>query len=233
MKRDFLTMSFLLLTVMLFSQNFVTKIKIKKTKWNVLISPADSVLWINKENQVEINVEGGDNYYVGIKGGTLKYYKSKYWLLVPTEGAATLTVYEKLPNKKNKPVYTKLYQIKRIPEPVPYVCGVKGDSVIDKLQIINDNEITALHPSNKQKFAIANFDLIVTIGGKTDTLHSPNSHFTIEMRKRIYYLESGSILYFENVYCAMPDGKLQKLKPFEIFINETNKYKVGYRGKGM
>ena len=233
MKKYIFIITFILQSILLLAQGTNTTIKIKRTKWNVLVSPDDSILWINKNNQLKINVEGGNNYYVNIKDGKIKCQGNKYNIQVTTEGAAMLTIYEKLPKKKMKPLYTKLYQVKRIPDPVAYVCGVKADSVIDKMQIINENEVSATHPFYKIQLPVLGFDVIFTIGGKIDTLTSTNNHFTIDMRKRIYYLASGSILYFDNVYCGMPDGKIQKIKPFEVFVTETNKYKVGYRVKGL
>jgi hypothetical protein len=80
---------------------------------------------------------------------------------------------------------------------------------------------------------VLGFEVIFSIAGKIDTLTSSNNHFTMDMRKRIYYLPSGSILYFDNVYCKMPDGKVEKIKPFEIFVSETNRFKVAYRLKGL
>ena len=233
MKKFICILSFILVSLAFFAQDTNTTIKIKKIKWKVLLSPSDSILWINKENQVKINVEGGKNYCVNIKDGKIKCNENNYSIRVSTEGAAVLTIYEKLPNKKMKPLYTKLYQVKSIPDPVAYVCGVKNDSVIDKQQIIDDNELTAIHPFYNIKLPVLGFDVIFTIGGKIDTLSSNSNHFTVDMRKRIYYLKSGSILYFENVYCGMPDGKIQKIKPFEIFVTETNRYKVGYSVIGL
>ncbi len=233
MKKYFFIISYILLSVSARAQVKDATIKIKKAKWDVRVRPADSILWIDKENHVEINVEGGSNYLVNVKDGKIKHRGNKYTLNVFTEGAEMLTVSEKLPNKKGKTIFTKLYQVKRIPDPVAFVCGVKSDSVIEKQQIINDNKVTAIHPFYKMELAVLGFDVIFTFGGKIDTLTSTNSHFTIDMRRRIYYLTSGSILYFENIYCAMPDGRIQKIKPFEIFVTETNKFKVGYRVKGL
>lgn len=211
-----------------------TTIKIKKTIWKISISPeTDTILWIGKNNQLEIKVEGGSNYHVEIRDGKIMNKGNQYFIEVFTEGAATLTVYEKLPNKKMKPLYTKLYEVKRIPEPTPYVCGVKADSVIDKLQMVHDNILTAFDSFNKKVLRIVGFEMIFSFSGQSDTLTSCDNHFTFDMKRRIYYLTSGSILYFENVKCAMPDGKVKELKPFEIFVNDSDKYKIGYSGKGM
>lgn len=224
----------LLLLSSLSSAQTATTIKIKKTIWKISISPEkDSILWIDKNNKLVVNVEGGSNYQVEIRDGKIKNKGNQYSIEVFTEGAATLTVYEKLPNKKMKPLYTKLYEVKRIPEPLTYVCGVKADSVIDKLQMIHDNVITAFDPFAKKALPVVSFEMIFSFSGQSDTLTSYDNHFTKDMKRRIYYLTSGSILYFENVYCTMPGGKIKKLKPFEIFVNDTDKYKIGYSGKGM
>ncbi len=231
-------MRFLITALMLFPVFAIsqtgTTIKIKKTIWKISISPeTDSILWIDKKNELEVKVEGGNNYYVEIRDGKIKNKENQYFIEVFTEGAATLTVYEKLPNKKMKPLYTKLFEVKRIPEPIPYVCGVKADSVIDKLQMVHDNVLTAFDSFNKKVLPVVGFEMIFSFSGQSDTLKSYDNHFTLDMKRRIYYLTSGSILYFENVKCAMPDGKVKELKPFEIFVNDSDKYKIGYSGKGM
>lgn len=216
------------------AQNSNSSITIKKTKWNITISPAnDSVLWIDIENKLDINVEGGSNYSVDIRDGKIRNNRNNYVIQVFTEGAATITVSELLPNNKKKTVFTKLYEVKKIPEPIPYVCDVKRDSVIDKLQIIYGNIVTVTHPFYKQQLPVLGFDVIFTFAESPDTLRSFDNHFTQDMKRRLYYLNSGSVLNFENVYCMMPNGKIQKLPPFVIYINETDKYKIGLSMQGI
>ncbi|MFY9309843.1 MAG: hypothetical protein WAQ28_12420 [Bacteroidia bacterium] len=216
-----------LLSLTAFAQG--ATIRAKKIKWNISVSAVDTVLWIAKKNLLVIDIQGGMNYKVEIKGAKWKNTGNKYSVEVFTEGSTMLTVYEKLPDNKMRPVFTKLYKVMDIPEPVPYVCSVKADSVIDKLQIIKEDNITVFSAYYNTQVPVLGFDVIVSFGGQSDTLTSTCNHFTLDMKRRIHYLVPGSILYFENVYCAMPDGKIQMLKPFEIYIDETNKYKVGYR----
>lgn len=215
------------------AQNLNSSITIKKTKWNITISPAnDSVLWIDIENKLTINVEGGTNYCVDIRDGRIRNKGKNYVIQVFTEGSATLTVCELLPNNKKKVIFTKLYEIKKIPEPIPYVCDVKRDSVIDKLQIIYGNIVKVIHPFYKEQLPVLGFDVIFSFAENPDTLRSFDNHFTQDMKRRLYYLNSGSVLNFENVYCLMPDGKIHKLQPFVIYINETDNYKVGLSMQG-
>lgn len=227
MKEVFIIMILVLLATSLEAQN--ASIKAKKTKWKIGVNSADSILWIGFENILTVNIEGGSNFLVEIKDARWRVVENKYLVQVFAEGAVTFTVYEKLPNKKMRPVYTKIYEVKKIPDPIVYVCGVKKDSVIDKQQIIKDNILTAISSFYKKQLPVLGFDVIFPFGEDGDTLTSANNQFTLDMKRRIHYLTPGSILYFDNVYCALPDGKIQKLKPFEIFIDETNKYNVGYR----
>jgi len=208
-------------------------IKVKKVKWQVNITSPDSVFWIRKANPVVIDVKGGTNYAVNIIGGTISKKGGKYFVDVKEEGAATISVYEKMPGKKLRVLFTKLFPVKKIPSPQFFVCGVKADSVIDKLQIINDNVVTAYHPFYKVQMPVTGFDVVFANGGKTETLSSGNNHFTIDMRRRIYSLKAGTLLTFRNVYYVLPDGTTEKMKEFEVFIAETNKYKVGYRVIGL
>jgi hypothetical protein len=209
------------------------RIRVKKVKWEVSISAKDSIFWIRMDNPVSIKVKGGTNYVIDLKGGTLVKKGESYFVKVTEEGAATISVIEKLANKKMRIVFTKLFPVKRIPRPLFFVCGVKADSVIDKQQIIEENVITAFHPFYKKNIQVLGFDLVLPGGGNTVNLTSTNNHFTPEMKKRIYSLKSGTILYFENVYFQLPDGEIEKLNSFQLFVSETNKYKVGYRVMGL
>jgi hypothetical protein len=175
-------------------------IKVTKTSWQVNITSPDSVFWINRENIVNIQVKGGSNYAIHINGGTIFQRSDHYFVNVKEEGAVTISVYEKLPGKKMRVLSTRLFPVKRIPLPRIFVCGVRSDSVIDKMQIINDNIITAYHPFYKVNLPVVGFDIIVISGKKTEKLNSINNHFTIDMRRWIYGLKSGTLLYFENVY---------------------------------
>ncbi|MCW3072368.1 MAG: hypothetical protein JWO44_2258 [Bacteroidetes bacterium] len=209
------------------------RIKVKKVKWEVNITSPDSIFWIAKANPVVIDVKGGTNYAVNILGGTILKKGGKYFVDVKEEGAATISVYEKMPNKKLRVLFTRLFPVKKIPSPQFFVCGVKADSVIDKEQIISDNVVTAYHPFYKVNLPVTGFDVTFRSGGKTEMLSSQNNQFTIDMRRRIYSLKPGTLLTFRNVYYILPDGTREKMNEFEVFIAETNKYKVGYRVIGL
>ncbi len=226
-----LLISFSFLSTDVFSQ--IAKIKVLKVRWEVSITSVDSIFWIGKENPVSITVKGGGNYAIDLKGGTLSKKAGNYFVNATEEGAVTISVFELLPADKKRVLFTKLIPVQRIPFAQIFVCGVKADSVIDKDQIINDNVITAYHPFYKTNLPVLGFDMVFVADSTTEILTSPNNHFTIDMRKRVYGIKSGTRVYFENIYYLLPNGDTEKIESIGIYVSESNKYKVGYRVRGL
>jgi hypothetical protein len=201
------------------------------------VFPADSILWAEVDNPITIRAKGKKKEIsVLLQGGQLKKAPGNDSLFSArvddTVSMALLTISERLEGGKLKLVYTKPYTIKRIAPPVLYVCGVKTDSVIDKQQLIEDDILYAKSERYKFKLLIRSFDMINVKENSYDTLHSRNNHFSIEQRRQIYRLQPGNMLYFENILCQMPTGEVVKLRSVQLFVDETNKYKVGYRKVG-
>lgn len=229
----FLFMLLLLLIPPAVSAQSVEQIRVKKVKWEVSITAADSIFRVGLENMVTIKVKGGDNYAINVKGGTIAKQQDKYVVYAKEEGAVTVCVYEKLPDKKMRVLGSKLFMVKRVPPPQIMVCGVRTDSVIDRQQIIQDDIVTAYHPFYKVHLPVVGFDVVFPNKDISDKLSSANNHFTPDMRRRIYSLKPGTLLYFENVYYLLPDGRKEKAPGFQVFVAETNKYNVGYRVMGL
>ena len=215
------------------SAQSVEQIRVKKVKWEVNITAADSIFRVGLKNIVTIKVKGADNYAINVKGGTIAKQQDTYVVYAKEEGAVTVCVYEKLPGKKMRVLGSKLFMVKRVPPPQIRICGVRADSMIDRQQIIHDDVVTAYHPFYKVNLPVVGFDLVFSNKSVSDKLSSANNHFTPEMRKRIYSLKPGTLLYFENIYYLLPDGTKEKADGFQVFVAETNKYKVGYRVMGL
>jgi hypothetical protein len=225
--KNYCLITFFLLPFCLHAQENRQKITVKKTQWKISISSPDSILWINKQNIVDIKVEGANNYAINIEGGTIHPYGNKYLVKVNKEGAATISVFEKLPANKKRVLFTKMYLVKTPPEPKVKVCGVAPDSVIDKHQLIAENSLIIFDEFEKQYLKVLGFNLVFSKGGKTQKYESKNCHFTIDMRNKIHLLESGTLLYFENIYCLMPDNSVKKLSDFQLFISDLGNPLVG------
>jgi len=201
---------------------------VSNSKNTYTVFPSDSVVWGEKANLVRVRVKGACPFSVSYDGGRISGKDSVYIIQVDSSVSGLLTICE-MSEGKSKVVFTKPYKVNRIPPPYVLVCGVKTDSVIDKQQLINDNKVMAYSTYHKMHLKVLSFDMIYVNAGKFDTLSATTNHFTLEMRRRIMVLKPGNILYFENVKCVMPDRKIVALAPIQIFINETDKYKIGSR----
>jgi hypothetical protein len=200
------------------------------------VFPKDSLLWGAELNGIRIHASGKKREaYAVLEGGMISRQPGNDSMYIATVKdtvvSALLCIFEKgmFPDEKARLVYTKPYRIKRVPPPVLYVCGVKTDSVIDKQQLIEDDLLYAKSTSSKSPLLIESFDIIFVNGSSDRTLHSPSNHFTIDQRKEIRLLKPGNVIYFENVRCVLPKGVIITLKPVQIYVDETNKYRVGYR----
>jgi len=201
------------------------------------IFPKDSILWGGQENILRLVAKGKKKEaFLILSGGTMRLYKgsdSLYTVIVDdTVTQALLSVREKTPDGKTRVAFTKPYRIKRVPPPVVYVCGVKSDSVIDRDQLIVQDFIYAQWVSPPFRLVITSFDMTFTKDGTDFVLHSSNNHFTVEQRREIHKLRTGNMIYFDNIRCLMPKGEVIVLKPAQIYVDETNKYKVGDRKTG-
>jgi len=114
MEKQVLVFKLLFISSILSAQN---AIKIQKIRWEISIISNDSIFWIGEDNPIQINVKGANNYGINIQGGTLHKTAEGYIVKVKEEGAVTIAVYEKLPNKKMNALYTKLFSVKPIPSP--------------------------------------------------------------------------------------------------------------------
>ena len=218
----------------LFSQSdngneFVFKVSHPKVTYSVW--PADSEMWTERLNPVIVRQSGQRKpFKLRLTGGTIQKggSDSLYFARVDSAPKVLLSVLERSKGQW-KVVFSKIYHVKRIPDPIIYVCGVKTDSVIDKQQLIEEDMLTGYSTHYKKYVKINGFNMIFMNGESADTLTSTNSHFTLEMRRRIHVLTPGNMLFFDKVKCEMPDGKTRIPETIQVFIADTGKYKVGYR----
>jgi hypothetical protein len=200
------------------------------------VFPKDSILWGGESNGIRIRASGKKrDAFVVLEGGAIKNFPGNDSMYTATVNdsavSALLCILERGGTRGEKPllVFSKPYVIKRIPPPVLYVCGVKTDSVIDKQQLIDENLLYAKSAASKSPLLIESFDMIFVNGKEERILHSGDNHFTIEQRKEIRMLTPGNVIYFEKIRCVLPKGAIITLKPVQIYVDETNKFRVGYR----
>jgi len=120
-----------------------------------------------------------------------------------------------------------VYEVVEPPMPQIYVGNIKADSLIDKRYLYDYAKLNAV--SEGQFVQLLSFDLVTFTNGNKNEFHSGNNALTIPMKNHIQRLKIGSMVYFNNVTCRMPDGRIEVVESIRLFFDETNKYKVGER----
>ena len=197
-------------------------------------APGNDTLWAEYGNKIILRIKG-KNKIASVKllgGGTVLGKDSTYTIRVDTGSAVVLVVYEKVPGDKPKICFSKKYKILKIPAPVAYVCGIKADSTADKLDLIYQNNIKLWSAFYKRNFNVLSYTMYTYENDKIDSLSAEGDKLTDLMRQNIHRLKAGAVLYFEKITYMDPCGKMKELRPVAIYIDETNKYKVGERKIG-
>ncbi len=207
--------------------------KVSNPKSIIKVWPKDTFLVAGKKNYIRIEVEGNNTLAgVEMKGGTIQKTASGDYEVEVNRGAEViLNVYAMNPLGEVKLGLNKRYAIFKNPVPQVLICGVKNDSTIDPKTLIELGKVTAeiRDTSNViQRLRVHSFEMLYPNGNELDTLRSNNHKLTIAMRRMIHRnLKEGDLLYFEQVRCTMPNGKKVVLEPVTLYVDETNKYRIG------
>ncbi|MCC7301052.1 MAG: hypothetical protein IT233_00265 [Bacteroidia bacterium] len=221
---------FLLLILPAKAQDTVV-FKVKDDAMRVSLWPNDSALWTEQENYFVLRVTG--EFKVGgimVTGGKIKRKDSLFSVTVDEKDvSALITVLEILPDGTRAVCFTRKYTIRRAPQPVLKVCGVKRDSVMDLWDLHIRNGITAFLESQKVFLPVTGFSMVYTdASGQTDTLTTAGNKFNLTMREKLFLLNPGSSITIVDAAVVMPGGNAKILDPVRIFLAETGKRKVGY-----
>ncbi|MBL4624307.1 MAG: hypothetical protein JKY42_04105 [Flavobacteriales bacterium] len=232
MVRQVLTIVFCCWCGCLFAQEddntFVFKVINPVSK--VLIEQEDTVLYTDHTNRIRITVSGKNKLgQVQLEGGELRR-NNNYFIATVEEGTeAVLVVYVIKPNGNVDLGASKKIPIIHLPDPVPYVGGVKPDSIINRNELLaNDKVYVRLERFNTIKpLPVLSFEMLVMKDTLIDTLVAIGKDFTIQMRRYVQTLKPGIPLYFSSIRCKMPDGEIRKLQDMRLFVDCTLPSVVG------
>lgn len=208
--------------------NSTVTFTVKAIETDIAVWPADSIMWGDSTKQITVTSEGYEIEKVVLKGGKIGHQGQYYYCKPDTGESVILEVYVKHPSGETRLGFVKPYEVKRIPDPTIYVCGVRADSTIDKHQLLEFNQITGTIKGFEHiPVRVQKFDFIIFSGTEADTMHAATDRFTIQMRRKMHTLIPGQIISFENIICQGPGGKSWAILPIELFVDESNKFKTG------
>lgn len=192
-------------------------------KPSAVISPSKmNVFYIGIDNPVEISVAGIPDASVSasMTNGSL-VRAAGGWVARPSEAATTavISVSAKDPSGTTRPMGSKDFRIRSIPDPVAKIAGKKEGS-------INKNELIAAgaiipEMDNFQfdlYFTITGFSMVTVIGGDVYEKSATGNRMTSEMTNIIQKAARGQKIYFEQIKAVGPDKRGRSLSAISFRI---------------
>lgn len=214
-------------------QDSMYVIKIKKPSSSLYVSYSDSFLIKGEAYLFTIDIENGKKKIASVSSDSIYVSRvngNKYLIKVPRKsriGVGAINV-----QVRNEDGSVELYEVLtyRILEPIMpeiFVGNIKADSLIDKRYLYDYAQLKAFYKGVPVQ--ILSFDFCTYQASEMVTLHSPNSKLTLGMKQYIQRMPPGSMIYFRNIVCLLPNGKTETVDSIRLFFDVTNKYKVGER----
>lgn len=217
----------------IYSQDSVYVFKIKKPTSILEVSHKDTFLVKGKHYLVSIKIKTGKKRVVKVFSDSIyisRVQQDLYSIKIPRKSKINkgmIRVHVKNEDGTVELGEVLIYNIVEPPMPEIFVGNIKADSLIDKRYLYEYAKLNAVCEGYSVK--LLSFDLITFTNGNKYTFHSTNNALSIPMKNHIQRLNVGSMIYFNNIVCQMPDGRIEVIESIRLFFDETNKYKVGNR----
>lgn len=189
---------------------------------SAVISPtAMNVFYLGVDNPVDISVAGvpADKVRASITNGSISPQAGSYVVRPRTVGNAIVSV-EAQVDGKWKNMGNMEFRVKRVPDPVAKVAGMKGGA-IDKGRLALQSIIQADMENFdfKLTYQVTEFTLSASVGGFSQDLQSKSNRITPQMQDLIKGLSKGQKVYFLDIKAIGPDGSPRELLPIVFKIN--------------
>lgn len=173
-----------------------------------------NVVYLGVDNPVKIAIEGHSYEDIEVSvpwNGDITGENGNY--IIRPEKSGFLMVEVKL---KDKILSKHEYHVKSIPDPIAKVNGKKGGEV-PKIILLAVMGVEA-YTENSFRFQVVEF--VIRVAGKTanNSLRSYSYKITPEQRDLLRKLNSGDIVYFEDIKAAGPGGITRILSPLKFTI---------------
>jgi hypothetical protein len=170
-----------------------------------------NVLYIGVDNPISVAVTGipSDKISVKMDDGKITGSNGEYVVNVGTPEDVKIEVFAEMENGEKKSFPPVVFRVKRVPDPVAYFAGKKGEDFIsktelektDKVEVRMDNFDFDLH------YEVTSFNMLVQVGNDSKILSSGSNLITDEMKKIMSELPSGSRIIIENFRVNGPDTR--------------------------
>jgi gliding motility-associated protein GldM len=184
-----------------------------------------NVFYIGVDNPVTITAAGvaPSDLSPSLQGGTLSKSSGPGQYIVRVSGGtlATVNVGAKI-NGNNQNMGSFKFRVKRVPDPVAFFAGKKGDDKISKGELNSAQGVMAKLENFDfdLKFDIKSFDITMNINGGIATASSNSNRITPEQATMLKNAKTGTRVFFENVRALGPDGTVRKIPGVNLKVGQ-------------
>ncbi len=182
-----------------------------------------NVFYIGVDNPVTIAAAGvaPSDILPSMSGGTLSKGSGpgQYTVRVSGGSEASIAIGAKV-NEKSTPMGSFKFRIKRVPDPVAYFSGKKGDDKLTKGELLAAPGVIAKLENFDfdLKFDVISFDISMAANGGIATESSTSNRITAAQKSLLEHAKTGGKVYIENVKAKGPDGSVRSIPGVNIKI---------------
>ena len=195
-----------------------------------VVSPTQmNVFYRGLPNPVEVSVPGVsmNDLVVNISSGHKISGSGGNYIVTPGKNArlreAEISVSAKLPDGTTRPMGSKKFRVKRIPDPVPSWMKLgPNDNEIEKNTVLTGANAPVVASMLNFEFdvdvRVSSFTLSVFQDGNYNSFKSENNRFTPQMQSALSQMRSGSLIVIEDIKALKPDGEISPIGKLSLRI---------------
>lgn len=189
----------------------------------IAVSPVKmAVFYIGLDNPVEIAICDVPAKYITatIDSGEIKNMGEGKFIVKVNSGVSVtkINVFETYNGKTTK-IGERLFRVKRVPDPVAYIGGVKS-GLINK-NVIASSQMLVAKLDNFDfdlTFKITSFTFLINIKGDIVPIYCSGNMLSAAILAIISKAAPGARIYFEDIKAMGPDGTIRALSPINLKI---------------
>jgi gliding motility-associated protein GldM len=197
------------------------------SKPGVVVSPTKmNVFYVGVDNPVEVSAPGvpSDNLIVRIRqNAVIQKQTGSQYVVRPHKNSAgknaTVYVSSKTKDGEELQLGSQPFRIKRVPDPIATVAGMRGGGIGKNLLMAQKAVIAKMDNFDFDlRFNVTNFRISTVKDGYVQFLDSEGSAITNEQKELINSVGVGGVVLFNNIQAKGPDGSTRDLGSLSFSI---------------